>query len=961
MTYQLSRLRLASVGDRAARFTDLTLDMSSSEMAGQQEPIDSILWLRNGGGKSSLLSLFFALLLPLRRDFMGRSVKRYLEDYVAAGDTSHTVAEWVAQSDGGLLPPPRLITGAVYEWVDRRKPVDPDRDRDKLKGWYYTFFAVPGVLDLAHLPVHDETDRIRPMSDFVRSLREIAASQPQQFLFSITDQRGQWMETLTARNLDPALFGYQKQMNHSEGGVAEPFNFPSTDKFIDFLIDLTVDSAQPDLVAANLRKVIDVIGRKPDLLVDRDFCAEMAGKLDVLAERHSHATNAALEAAEVRHAAARLAGAFRSAASAQEIDKEWFAGEEKRLRDEAHALDRERNRVNDTANELLRIAAKHRHATAVAARAEATTAADSAKNENSAWEAVEPLAELMEAERQAEHVRVQMVAEERETAPLRAGRDDAAATLKARYRELADDERVAEGLEKAVAEEANSNADSESDRVQKNRELATEARVRAESLRGQVIEIGEEVEAAVNRADLPDVDAVPAVVLAESRAIKREASKQLDGVRKRRNEWPPLRKLLGEQRRKLAEDRAVKAAERDHLAADHKKLAVSVDALATDVRLAELMQLEEGGRLDLWAEAADLRATLTRAASTAESAIVDTRVDAADDDRALDGLRADDFLPTTRDAQRAAELLVDKGVPARPGWELLRDLVPESERVSVLTNAHVAELAAGVVVADVDAAVARAAVASHDWRTVAHVTVCTATQMQQALSTAAPEWLVVPSDPALFDLAAAESARAERELRRQEQDQRIVALHDQAKADRILLGTLETLLRDCPAGHLDALEKTIEEYGEAIEEIETADGELREQIEELDRQDSADADTETRLNRKLASLEGKIERLDTLDGRVSELPELRREIERLDKDVKAYNGFAEGAAARAKDYQDAERAARDSVVEHKANRERYERDGSAISLLDVDRDAVVTGVGEPLSVLQSRFVELNSQ
>lgn len=125
MTYQLSRLRLASVGDRAARFTDLTLDMSSSEITGQQEPIDSILWLRNGGGKSSLLSLFFALLLPLRRDFMGRSVKRYLEDYVATGDTSHTVAEWVAQSDGGFLPPPRLITGAVYEWVDRRKPVDP--------------------------------------------------------------------------------------------------------------------------------------------------------------------------------------------------------------------------------------------------------------------------------------------------------------------------------------------------------------------------------------------------------------------------------------------------------------------------------------------------------------------------------------------------------------------------------------------------------------------------------------------------------------------------------------------------------------------------------------------------------------------------------------------------------------------------------------------------------------------
>lgn len=260
MTYQLSRLRLASVGDRAARFTDVTLDMSSSGVDGPGDPVDSILWLRNGGGKSSLLSLFFALLLPLRKDFMGKTVKRYLEDYVASGDTSHTIAEWVARSDNSLLPSaaPRLITGAVYEWVDRRRPLDPDRDRDKLKGWYYTFFAVSGELDLDRLPVHD-TGRLRPMTEFVRLLREIAATRPQQFSFAVTDQRNLWMDTLTARGLDPALFSYQKEMNHSEGGVAELFNFPSTDRFVDFLIDLTVDSAQPDLVATNLRKIIDIL------------------------------------------------------------------------------------------------------------------------------------------------------------------------------------------------------------------------------------------------------------------------------------------------------------------------------------------------------------------------------------------------------------------------------------------------------------------------------------------------------------------------------------------------------------------------------------------------------------------------------------------------------------------------------------------------------------------------------
>jgi hypothetical protein len=959
MTYQLSRLRLASVGDRAARFTDLTLDVSST-VDGAGEPVDSILWLRNGGGKSSLLSLFFALLLPLRKDFMGKSVKRYLEDYVASGDTSHTVAEWVAQSDNSL-PSPRLITGAVYEWVDRRKPVDPDRDREKLKGWYYTFFAVPGVLDLSNLPVHDEASRVRPMSEFARSLRETAASRPQQFSFAITEQRGQWMDKLAQRNLDPALFGYQKQMNHSEGGVAELFNFPSTDKFVDFLIDLTVDSTQPELVAANLRKVIEVLGRKPDLLVDRDFCAEMEGKLDTLAESHELAKEADRKAAEARQTAARLAGAFRSAATAQESDKEWFSAEEDRLRDDALRSDRERNRINDIANELSRIAALHRHTAAITAQNDAASTAIEAKNEDLAWEAVGPLAEQMEAERQAESVRRQMADVERQTAPLRAERDDAAATLKARYTKLAAEERTSEDLEAEAADNANSNAEAGESRELSNREQAAKAEVRAEELRGQVIKIGDAIDAAVDREDLPDAEAAPTVVLAESRTAKREKEKQLNTVREQRAARPALRTSLDGQRRNLASDRATKTTERDQLLIDHQTLAERVEELVTDARLAEVMQLEEGGRLDLWTEAVDLGAALTHAAAMAESAIVDTRVDAADDDRALDGLRADAFLPTTRDAQRAAEAIAATGVAARPGWELLRDLVTESQRAGALENAVVAELAAGVVVADADAEKARLAVQTHGWRSVAHVTVCTATQMQQMLNEAAPGWLVIPSDPALFDPVAAETARTERELRRQVQDRRIAELQGQAQADRALLRAVESLLRDCPSGHLQALETKIEEYRQAIDEIDAADGELLGRIAELDTRDSEDAAAEKRLTDEVAMLVGRIERLTILAAKVSELPELKQAIERFARDVDAYTAIAGEAAALAKEYRKAERAARERAAEHKSNRERYERDNRAISLLDVDREAVVTGPGDPLSVLQNRFGDLDSQ
>ncbi|HVW39845.1 MAG TPA: hypothetical protein VHC18_00695 [Amycolatopsis sp.] len=964
MTYQLSRFRLASVGDRAARFTDLTLDVSSSKVGSLGQPVDSILWLRNGGGKSSLLSLFFALLLPMRRDFMGKTVKRYLEDYVASGDTSHTVAEWVATSDDSLLPSvaPRLITGAVYEWVDRRKPVDPDRDRDKLKPWYYTFFAAPDVLDLDQLPVHDDAGWLRPMSEFVRLLREMAATKPQQFSFAITNQRGQWMETLTARNLDPALFGYQKQMNHSEGGVAELFNFTSTDKFIDFLIDLTVDSTQPDLVASNLRKVVDILARKPDLLVDRDFCGEIAGRLDTLAERHGRAKDAEREAAEAGQAAAHLAGAFRSAAATHEADKEWFAGEEQRLREQSLKLDRDRNRVNDIANEFLRIAATYRHTAAIAAHEDAETAVTAATNEDSAWQAVEPLSALREAESQAESVRQQMAEEERQTAPLRAKRDDVAATVKARYAELAMTELGAEEEASSDATTAAADAEAEDRQARECSRLATTAETHAENLRGKVIEIDEEIGAAIERGDLPDAQADVRAILAKSWTAKRETTRQRETVRGRRRDRPALRKEFTAQRQKLAADRATKVTEHDQLAKEYRALVERVDELATHARLAELVQLDEGGRVDLWAEEGPVRAALTHAIATIEASIVDTKVDAADDDRALEGLRAEGFLPTTRDAQRAAEAIADAArVAVRPGWELLRDVVAESERATVLANATVAELAAGVVVADADADAARRAARSHVASSIAHVTVCTASQLQRTLAAAGPEWLAVSSDPALFDPAAADAARADRELRRHEQDRHISELHEQVRTDRALLNTMDTLLRDCPAGHLDAAQKTIDEYEQAISNIDTSDGEICEQIEELDQQDEEDSTTEQELSDELAKIEGRIQRLQTLAERVADRPEIERAIAAFDKEAAINTGLAEEATSRAKQHRESERELRRMAGTHKSNRERYERHNREISLLDTERAAIVLENDDPLSVLRGRFDDLDTQ
>ena len=93
MTYQLAALRFRSIGERSARFTDLTLNLTAPA-DDSPAPQDSVIWLRNGGDKSHILSLLYPQLLPPAHEFMGRAVQPSRNDYVDACTTSHVVAGW---------------------------------------------------------------------------------------------------------------------------------------------------------------------------------------------------------------------------------------------------------------------------------------------------------------------------------------------------------------------------------------------------------------------------------------------------------------------------------------------------------------------------------------------------------------------------------------------------------------------------------------------------------------------------------------------------------------------------------------------------------------------------------------------------------------------------------------------------------------------------------------------------
>ena len=77
--FRLRRLYLDSVGVAENRFADLTVELT--DVSGKST--DSIVWLRNGAGKTTMLSLLLALIRPGRRDLLAHRTKnRTLEDLI---------------------------------------------------------------------------------------------------------------------------------------------------------------------------------------------------------------------------------------------------------------------------------------------------------------------------------------------------------------------------------------------------------------------------------------------------------------------------------------------------------------------------------------------------------------------------------------------------------------------------------------------------------------------------------------------------------------------------------------------------------------------------------------------------------------------------------------------------------------------------------------------------------------
>ena len=868
--YELSRVRLFSVGPAGARYQDVTLDLRGvgeqvkvahqEDLFAADDPSDgaarvprrpapaSVLFLENGGGKSVLLKLIFSVLLPGRRQVVGTTSTSVLEKFVLAEDVAHVACEWMHTATGRLL-----VTGKVSEWRGHVASTDPE----KLADAWYSLRPHAGF-GLDQLPFTVDKRRVTATA-FRERLHEADRDDPQCELTWETGQRD-WTRHLVDTGLDPELFRYQRTMNAGEGEAAEAFSFPSDEAFVDFLLRAVLDPEEPQNLADLVAGYATKLAQREELETERDFVDGTLERLTPLVEAEALAGSSRAREQAARDAARSLAEAIVARRAAED---ERAAGAAAALADTEEAerdAARAEKRLQDTVAELRRLTAALEVDAATRAEADATRDRDDARSTVDAWAAVEPVLRYRVAAGEAARLRTRVDSEQEKARPALHARTDAARVLAAALHATASEADAASGAAGTEQEAADRRAAAaRAVEVERSAEAAV-AEQAGERARADLAAVDEAVSAAERDGHLePGADVATAASEARERAQRTaravdELHAKMERVRRDRRG--------AEERRSDARSAAEAARSAvDTAASAHDDAVAAREALAAEPRAAELLGVD-AVRPDSDAEL--LVERLTAAIGTAERERTAAAGEQARDQRALQALGSGGLLPEPPEVEAALGVLEAAGVTAWSGWRYLT-MLPSGSRDAVL--ARLPHLVDGVLLnSPDDLPRAREELTAARLLPSCLVAVGTTAAMHEP-DTAPGVELVVPPNPAMYDEDAAAQVRETLTAETAARASRMEELAAAVDGDRELRSRFAAWRERRPT--VDALADALQERRDALTAAERDAAEAAAAVAALDeRADALEADRPER-ERAAAAARERADALEALRTRVS--------------------------------------------------------------------------------------------
>ncbi|MCK9901214.1 hypothetical protein CC117_02355 [Parafrankia colletiae] len=873
-------------------------DRGSPDGSGAVRPSPaSVLFLENGGGKSVLMKLIFSVVLPGRRQVVGTSNGRVLDNFVLSRDCGHVICEWQHAVTGE-----RVVTGKASEWRGR-----PGGDSSRLAEAWYAFRPGPRM-DITTLPLVQD-GRLVTFTGFRSRLTDAGATDPALALVWETSQSA-WSEHLDALGLDPELFRYQRAMNAGEGEAAEAFAFNSDEQFVDFLLRAVTPPEDPAGVADVVDGYAAKLAARAALDAEREFVAGALERLTPLVEtvRARGASDARLRA--LREAVRLAAAGVDATIALADAGALTLGTRGERARAAVDAAEQARSRAADDESAARLRVAELRLAEAEATRDALVERHAEVTEELDAWRAAEDVLRLAAASGEAARLTRLVADAESRSAPALAERDAAARELVAGLARLTAAARAEESRARAGAAAHDLAAESAAAADRVAADAAATARAGAAALRDRRERTAREVADAV-RAGLLAEAGDPGQVAAEAVAAARRADDARAAVQE------ALAAATRSTDREQAQDLA-RAAERGldaaggelaRLTADLNAALAAADALTADGRVAALLGLatDDGDRvadLDVDAEAAlDALAAAVRAAEERQLALsVDTEADL----RVLNALGDGDLRPARAAVCAVLDALARAGIPAVSGWHHLAHHVDENARDQVLRARP--DLVDGVVLPpgwDVGTArevVARARLLPDCAVVVGAAELLAPPRPPDASGTSgegAEQAFLIPPNPALYDVAAAAAERAAIRRRHDERSTQAAELSARARSDRELAAGIAGWRRAHPPGWVPALRDAVRAARGAADVAADALADARARVAEATHAAELAVAEVDRLRAAEQECSAQAAALDRLVRVVGESAGLDEEIARLEAVAAEQSAEAERRRARA--------------------------------------------------------------
>ncbi len=803
---------MRGVGPTSARFDPLLIDLRNA--AGMAD--HSVLWLRNGGGKTTFERLVFHVLAWNDAKNIGKEERARpggIEYLLGPDDVGHVVLEWLRADAPDARP---LITGLVCQLkqgAGHRRDDDGNlkRARSDVERRFYCFHALPDV-DLETIASAQLSDGRRlSLRAYAKTLDTLNGEHPR-LRIETTTSVSEWTTMLEDRGLDAELFRYQVHMNQGEGGADQVIARAATnEQFIDFVLRAVTPPADVADVREQFERYREELAQMPMLRRRRAFIAALHETISQLATAHTaeRAADSAVHAAEAE--ARALHGRFAAAAERDEARKDAAAEEQQQLRRQRTEADTGRKRHNEEAAWLEHWATEQRLAAVTDELQEVDAVLKATSTDAAAWPLTEAVLGRQAADARVEQLETALRARDDQTAPLLTERDRYAAALRAAHTRAVDDHERGRSAAKQRAEDEKKAAERHETAAKEAERTATTAHLEMERAQEQVDEAARTRASAVAAALLEHDQSAVAARDTEAAAAReqRELADRYEGAATRAVQ--DAETALADRTRA---ERDVGDAERRHEEASRalEQYRAEHAALAAMPALAEL---PGGNDADLYAGADVLRAALRERISAieAEQRQVDSQLDHTNRD--LQALADRQLLAPRAEVTRALDALDADGIQALSGYAYLDDAAPAAGRDKLVArHPHIAD---GIVLTDPEASVDEALATLKHAGVAPTFPVAVAPADELLANGVSPGWRVWGADEALYDRTAAESRRLTLEHEAVRLQASAEELARTAEHGRQAATALDALVRTWPLIRLEGLHTTREAVATHLE------------------------------------------------------------------------------------------------------------------------------------------------